>query len=67
MILYIQDLSWLQERILAVVPHANMPWALVDYGFKAVISSYFADIFKGNALNNGLLPVQVSSNTLKNY
>ena len=39
-------------------------WALVDYGFKAVISSYFADIFKGNALNNGLLPVQVSSNTL---
>ena len=40
-------------------------WALVDYGFKAVISSYFADIFKGNALNNGLLPVQVSSNTLR--
>ena len=39
-------------------------WALVDYGFKVVISSYFADIFKGNALNNGLLPVQVSSNTL---
>ncbi len=40
-------------------------WALADYGFKAVISSYFADIFKGNALNNGLLPVQVSSNTLR--
>ena len=39
-------------------------WALLDYGFKAVISSYFADIFKENALNNGLLPVQVSSNTL---
>ncbi|MDI9311599.1 MAG: 3-isopropylmalate dehydratase small subunit [Limnohabitans sp.] len=35
-------------------------WALTDYGFKAIISSYFADIFKGNALNNGLLPVQVS-------
>lgn len=35
-------------------------WALYDYGFRAVISSYFADIFKGNALNNGLLPVQVS-------
>lgn len=35
-------------------------WALVDYGFRAVVSSYFADIFKGNALNNGLLPVQVS-------
>lgn len=35
-------------------------WALTDYGFRAVVSSYFADIFKGNALNNGLLPVQVS-------
>jgi len=40
-------------------------WALVDYGFKAVVSSYFADIFKGNALNNGLLPVQVSTDFLK--
>ena len=39
-------------------------WALVDYGFRAVISSYFADIFKGNALNNGLLPVQVNSELL---
>jgi len=36
-------------------------WALTDYGFKAVVSSFFADIFRGNALNNGLLPVQVSS------
>jgi 3-isopropylmalate/(R)-2-methylmalate dehydratase small subunit len=35
-------------------------WAIADYGFKAVISSFFADIFKGNALNNGLLPVTVS-------
>lgn len=35
-------------------------WALADYGFKAVVSSFFADIFKNNALNNGLLPVQVS-------
>lgn len=35
-------------------------WAIYDYGFKAVVSSFFADIFKGNALNNGLLPVQVS-------
>lgn len=39
-------------------------WALVDYGFRAVVSSYFADIFKGNALNNGLLPVQVSEGFL---
>lgn len=35
-------------------------WALYDYGFKVVISSFFADIFKDNALNNGLLPIQVS-------
>ena len=35
-------------------------WSLVDYGFKVVVSSFFADIFKNNALNNGLLPVQVS-------
>ena len=35
-------------------------WALKAHGFKVVVSSYFADIFKGNALNNGLLPVQVS-------
>lgn len=34
-------------------------WALADYGFKVIISSFFADIFKGNALNNGLLPIQV--------
>ncbi len=34
-------------------------WAIYDYGFKAVISSFFADIFRNNALNNGLLPVQV--------
>lgn len=35
-------------------------WALFDYGFRVVVSSFFADIFKGNALGNGLLPVQVS-------
>lgn len=35
-------------------------WALTDYGFKVIISSFFADIFKENALNNGLLPIQVS-------
>jgi 3-isopropylmalate/(R)-2-methylmalate dehydratase small subunit len=40
-------------------------WALVGYGFKVIISSFFADIFKGNALNNGLLPVQVSSEYLQ--
>ena len=35
-------------------------WALGDFGFRVVVSSFFADIFKGNALNNGLLPVQVT-------
>lgn len=35
-------------------------WALQDYGFDVVISSFFADIFKGNALNNGLLPIQLT-------
>jgi 3-isopropylmalate/(R)-2-methylmalate dehydratase small subunit len=39
-------------------------WALVGYGFKVIVSSFFADIFKGNALNNGLLPVQVSKSFL---
>jgi len=34
-------------------------WAIYDYGFRVVVSSFFADIFKGNALNNGLLPVVV--------
>lgn len=35
-------------------------WSLLDHGFRVVISSFFADIFKNNALNNGVLPVQVS-------
>ncbi|MGQ7857610.1 3-isopropylmalate dehydratase small subunit [Pedobacter sp. WC2501] len=39
-------------------------WAIQDAGFDAVISSFFADIFKGNALNNGLLPIQVSDEFL---
>lgn len=39
-------------------------WALQDYGFKAVVSSFFADIFKNNALNNGVLPVTVSDEFL---
>ena len=39
-------------------------WAIHDYGFKVVVSSFFADIFKNNALNNGLLPVQISEEFL---
>ncbi|MDB2317793.1 3-isopropylmalate dehydratase small subunit [Flavobacteriales bacterium] len=41
-------------------------WAVHGYGIKVVVSSFFADIFKGNALNNGVLPVQVSPSFLKN-
>lgn len=40
-------------------------WAIHDYGIKVVVSSFFADIFKGNALNNGVLPVQVAPEYLK--
>ncbi len=39
-------------------------WAIKDYGFRVVVSSFFADIFKNNSLNNGLLPVQVSEDFL---
>jgi 3-isopropylmalate/(R)-2-methylmalate dehydratase small subunit len=40
-------------------------WAILDFGFRAVVSSFFADIFKNNALNNGVLPVQVSDEFLQ--
>jgi 3-isopropylmalate/(R)-2-methylmalate dehydratase small subunit len=39
-------------------------WAIYDYGFRCVVSSFFADIFKGNALNIGILPVTVSDEFL---
>ncbi|HZW66878.1 MAG TPA: 3-isopropylmalate dehydratase small subunit, partial [Hanamia sp.] len=39
-------------------------WAIYDYGFRAVVSSFFADIFKNNAINVGILPVQVSEGFL---
>jgi len=39
-------------------------WALYGYGFRVIISSFFADIFRGNALNNGILPIQVESDYL---
>ncbi len=41
-------------------------WAVYDYGFRVVISSFFADIFRGNCLNIGVLPVQVSPEFLQN-
>ncbi|MVZ66031.1 3-isopropylmalate dehydratase small subunit [Sphingobacterium sp. DK4209] len=40
-------------------------WAIQDYGFDVVISSFFADIFKGNALNNGVLPITVTDEFLE--
>ena len=39
-------------------------WAIFDYGFRVVVSSFFADIFRNNALNNGLLPIRVSEDFL---
>ncbi len=39
----------------------HAPWALIDHGFRAVVSSGFADIFRSNALKNGLLPVEISA------
>ena len=41
----------------------HAPWALVDYGFQAVISTSFADIFRNNSLKNGLLPIIVDPST----
>lgn len=40
-------------------------WAIADYGFRVVVSSFFADIFRNNALNNGVLPVKVSDQFLR--
>jgi 3-isopropylmalate/(R)-2-methylmalate dehydratase small subunit len=41
----------------------HAPWALLDYGFKAVISTEIADIFRNNSLKNGLLPIVIDENT----
>lgn len=42
-------------------------WSIHDYGFRVVVSSFFADIFKNNALNNGLIPVQVTDGFLGDF
>ena len=39
-------------------------WALYDYGFRVIISSFYADIFKANALNNGILPIEIRQEEL---
>lgn len=41
----------------------HAPWALMSYGFRAIISTYFADIFRNNSLKNGLLPIVVDAET----
>ncbi len=41
----------------------HAPWALKSYGFRAIISTYFADIFRNNSLKNGLLPITVDAET----
>ena len=41
----------------------HAPWALLDYGFRAVVSSEIADIFRNNSLKNGLLPIVVDEDT----
>ena len=43
----------------------HAPWALLDFGFRAVISSRFADIFRSNALKNGLLPIMVDDTVVQ--
>ncbi len=43
----------------------HAPWAIAGYGFKVMVSSFFADIFKNNSLNNGILPVQISESFLQ--
>lgn len=67
----LNDSKWSGEILLAGKnfgcgsSREHAAWAIHDYGFKVVISSYFADIFKGNALNNGLLPVEVSESFIE--
>ncbi|MEO9533150.1 MAG: 3-isopropylmalate dehydratase small subunit [Crocinitomicaceae bacterium] len=62
----LNDKKWTGEILLAGKnfgcgsSREHAAWALKDYGFKVVVSSYFADIFKGNALNNGIIPVEVT-------
>ena len=53
--------SWWRAKILVRgSSREHAAWSLTDYGFRAVVSSFYADIFKNNALNNGLLPVRVT-------
>ena len=69
------ELNWPQYRNASImVPGRNFgcgssrehaPWALMDYGFRAVIAPSFADIFRNNSLNNGFLPIALPEETVR--
>ena len=62
----IQGKSWLPAKNFGCgSSREHAAWAIKDYGFDVVVSSFFADIFKNNALNNFCLPVTVSEDFLK--
>lgn len=69
----INDPTWRGEILIAGKnfgcgsSREHAAWALADYGFSVVISSFFADIFRNNALNNGILPVQVEQDILNEW
>ena len=54
-----------QVKILVQGLREHAAWAIYDYGFRCVVSSFFADIFRNNCLNIGVLPVQISDNFLE--
>ena len=64
--------SWQKAQILVAGDNfgcgssrEHAPWALLDFGFRAVVSSRFADIFRSNALKNGLLPITVDETVVQ--
>lgn len=57
--IYKGDILVVGENFGSGSSREHAAWAIKDYGFKAVISSFFADIFKNNALNNGLLTIEI--------
>ncbi|BDA59011.1 MULTISPECIES: 3-isopropylmalate dehydratase small subunit [Shewanella] len=54
-----------QENFGCGSSREHAPWALVDFGLRAIIAPSFADIFYGNSINNGLLPVKLSANEVR--
>ncbi|KEK26897.1 3-isopropylmalate dehydratase small subunit [Shewanella xiamenensis] len=54
-----------QENFGCGSSREHAPWALADFGLRAIIAPSFADIFYGNSINNGLLPVKLSANEVR--